>query len=204
MGQDIRRRNQSAEALHLIRYAQFSASQGSDEERISLVAKQNGVSIQSVRTSIRKVQESKIRCSTEMMETSIRDVVVSTMPALRDTIERMLSAKQIIEVPDARTGRRKAIEVDDKTVQLEAVKASISLISAVQPKAPPVAVNVNQNNLTSLSSAETMEERMSRLRRQAEEENRRPPEIAGVPDSIDRDEYPDEDEDEDDFEDEEE
>ena len=72
------------------------------------------------------------------------------------------------------------------------------IIVAKQPKGPIAEVNVNQTNqVANLSSCETTEERMDRLRKKAAEANLLPAEVAAVPGYLDRDEEPESDDDED-------
>jgi hypothetical protein len=77
----------------------------------------------------------------------------------------------------------------------------------MQPKGPGVAVQVNNNNqpTVNLGTTETTEERMKRLRAQAQAFNLLPPQVTAVPQHIDEGEDSPEDEHaEDDGEDEEE
>ena len=71
----------------------------------------------------------------------------------------------------------------------------------MQPKGPGVAVQVNNNNqpTVNLGTTETTEERMKRLRAQAQAHNLLPPTVTAVPDHIDQGEdAPDDEHDEDD------
>ena len=66
------------------------------------------------------------------------------------------------------------VNIPDKITRLEAVKVFGTLYASTQPKTPGVSVQVSQQNHNQtavLSSAETTEERMRRLRAQAAAHN---------------------------------
>jgi hypothetical protein len=115
------------------------------------------------------------------------------MPAFEESMVGLLTATELVEVNDGKTGKKKVIEQDDKTTRLEASRIVKDVIVAKQPKVPLVENNINNTNqVATLSVAETTEERMDRLRKRAAEENLLPAEIAAVPGYLDRDEEPEE------------
>ena len=133
-----------------------------------------------------------------------RQCSLRVMPAFESSMAGLLEATELVEVNDAKTGKKKVVTQEDKTTRLEASRIVKDIIVAKQPKGPVAEINVNQTNqVANLSAAETTEERMDRLRRKAAEENLLPAETAAVPGYLDRDEEkPSDDDDEGDEEDE--
>lgn len=195
-------RRSLADGRHLIRFLKSQA--GADA---AAIAKQEGVSLQTVRQSISQMEIYRKKNTQVEFELAIRDLVISTIPQTKQTLQRLLTATEIVEVKDQKTGKTKYEKVEDKTTRIEAVRLTKELIVGMIPKGPPVEVNVNNTTqIANMSAAETNEERMRRLRANITEFNKLPPEVAGVPTHIDREEEPEstDDEDEDDDGDEEE
>ena len=93
---------------------------------------------------------------------------------------------ELVEVTDEKTGKKRVKKMADKTTRLEAMKIVNTMVASMQPKGAAVEVNVSQTNQTAnLGSAETMEERLARLRKKAAEHNLLPPAVVGVPEVID-------------------
>ena len=86
------------------------------------------------------------------------------------------------------------VQEPDKITRTEAVKVFGTLYATTQPKVPGVNVQVSQQNHNQtavLSSSETVEERMKRLRAKQAEHNLLPPVTVAVPDFIDEGRRPD-------------
>ena len=181
---------------HLMRFIKSEAKVPLED-----IAKAERVSIETVRDSVRMVEEYRAQNSTTEMDFAIRSMVVSAIPKAKLTLEGLLDATELVEIQDPNTGKKKHVTRPDKTTRIEAMRLVTDMIGKVQPKAPLAEVNVSQNmQVANLSAAETTEERLRRLRKQAAEHNLLPPEVAGVPESIDRgdkdDDGDDDDEDE--------
>jgi hypothetical protein len=175
------RRSQN-DPRHLVRYLKAQAPGVTAES----IAKSEGVSVATVRASITQIETYRKQNTTEEMDLAIRNMVVSAVPQARDTIEGLLNATELVETTDAKTGKKKTLEVEDKTTRLEAARLVKDLIIGLQPKVPQVVTNIqNSNQQANLSATETNEERLRRLRKQAAEFNQLPAEVAGVPDHID-------------------
>lgn len=150
------------------------------------ISKSEGVSIATVRESINQIDSYRKANSQGEMELAIRNIMISVAPQATETIHGLLTAQEQVEVPDLKTGKKKIVWQEDKTTRLEASRLVKDLIIGMQPKGPAVEVNVAQTNqVANISSAETNEERMQRLRKQAQEFNQLPPEVVAVPESID-------------------
>jgi RNase P protein component len=188
---------------HLIRFLKYEAA-GADEAAIALIAKEEKVSAAVVRNSVTRVASFRQSNTSAEMDLAIRDLVISTIPQAKATLQGLLTATELVETKVGNTGRTKVVSVPDKTTRLEAMKVVNQLVASLQPKQAPVQVAVNQTNqmAATLGKGETPEERMRRLRERAKEYNALPPEIAGVPDHIDSgedaDDYDDDEEEEED------
>lgn len=169
---------------HLIRFLRNQA--GAD---VKALAKAEGVSVDTIQRSINQIETYRKKNTPVEMELAIRDLVISTVPEAKAAIAGLLAATEVVEVKDLRTGKIRYRTVDDKTTRLEAMRLIKDLIIGLQPKGPPVEVNVNQTNQVAqlTEGVETNEERMERLRAKIRAQNALPPEIAGVPASIDED-----------------
>ena len=184
-----------ADPRHLMRFLKAQANGGN----LKAIAAAEKVSLETIRQSVNEIERYRNRCSNAEMEFAIRDFVISAVPAAKLSLDGLLRATELVEVKDARTGKIRYDRVEDKTTRLEANRIVKDLIIGMQPKSAAVNVNVEQTNqVANISSAETTEERFKRLREKAREFNQLPPEIAGVPEHIDRDEEEDDDDEEDD------
>jgi len=178
----LQRKMSLRDPRHLMRFLKVSAKMSPED-----IAKAEGVSVSTVKDSIRMIEQYQAQNSSSEMEFAIRSLVVHAIPKAKDTLDGLLDATELVEISDPNTGKKKHVTRPDKTTRIEAMRIVTSLVRESQPKGPLAEVNVNQNmQVANLSSAETTEERMRRLRKQAEEFNKLPPEVAGVPDSIDR------------------
>ena len=178
----LRRKHSLADPRHLMRYMKSQVPGATIDE----IAKAEGVSVATVRESINQIDSSRKANSQGEMELAIRNILISVAPQATDTIRGLLTATEQVQMPDPRTGKNKIVRQEDKTTRLEASRLVKDLIIGMQPKGAAVEVNVAQTNqVANISSAETNEERMSRLRKQALEYNKLPPEVAAVPESID-------------------
>ena len=172
-------------------------------DSIEDIAKQDKVSVETVKSSIRIVDQYRKGSSTTEMDLAIRSMVIKVVPKMQQTLSGLLDAEEMVEVKDSNTGKTKVVKREDKTTRLEALRIGKELIVGLQPKTPPVAVNVNQTNqVANLSAKETNEERLDRLRKQANGFISN--EVAGVPEGLDESYGGGEDVEEDDEDDEEE
>jgi hypothetical protein len=178
---------------HLMRFVKFQALTGTDAERLKAIAKSEGVGVQTVKDSVRQIQMYREQNQTLNVDLRINESILRVMPAFEDSMEGLLTATELVEVNDDKTGKKKVVTQDDKTTRLEASRIVKDIIVAKQPKQPLAEINVNQTNqVANLSMAETTEERMDRLRKRAAAENLLPAEVAAVPGYLDRDEEPEE------------
>jgi hypothetical protein len=183
---------------HLMRFVKFQALTGSDIERIAAIAKSEGVSKDTVKASVRQIQLYQEQNKSFNVDLRINESILKVMPAFEESMSGLLAATELVEVSDSKTGKKKIITQDDKTTRLEASRIVKDIIVSKQPKGPIAEVNVNNTTqIANLSTAETTEERMDRLRKRAAEENMLPAEVAAVPGYLDRDEEPESDDDED-------
>lgn len=189
MTQSIQPRKMSlADPRHLMRFMKFHAMSGTDAEKYAAISQVEHVSAATVRDSVRMVEQYRAQNSTAEMDYAIRSLVVGAIPKAKATLEGLLEATELVEITDPNTGKKRHITRPDKTTRIEGMKIVTDLVGKMQPKAPATEVNVHQTTQvqTNLSKAETMEERLRRLRRKADEYNKLPPEVAGVPEAIDR------------------
>lgn len=190
---------------HLMRFVKYQAITGTESERFAAISKSEGVKVETVKASVRQIQMYEEQNKTFRVDLRINESILKVMPAFEESLTGLLSATELVEVNDSKTGKKKVITQDDKTTRLEASKIVKDIIVSKQPKGPIAEVNVTQTNqVANLSSCETTEERMDRLRKKAAEENLLPAETAAVPGYLDRDEEPDSDDDEEEGEDDEE
>jgi hypothetical protein len=185
---------------HMMRLVKFKALTGTDAERLNAIAKSEGVSVSTVKDSVRQMQAYNEQNASGMVDLRINESINRVMPAFENSMVGLLEATELVEINDTKTGKKKVVTQDDKTTRLEASRIVKDIIVAKQPKQPMAEIHVSQTNqVANLSAAETTEERMDRLRRRAAEENLLPAETAAVPGYLDRDEdKPSDDEEEDD------
>jgi hypothetical protein len=191
-------RTSLADPRHLMRYLKAQAMGGEEKDKLAAIARAEGVSIQTVRQSVTHIDTYRKKNTSLEMDLAIRDLVISAVPMAKESLGGLLTATELVEVPNGTTGKKKVVRQPDKTTRLEANRLVKDLIVAVQPKGPMIEQNINQTNqvATLSSGAETNEERLRRLRKRADEFNQLPPEVAGVPDSIDSGEEDDDGDDE--------
>jgi hypothetical protein len=172
-----------------MRYMKFKSLGGSDIDKIDSIAKSEGVSKDTIRKSVQQIEAYHEQNKSINVDYRINESILNVMPAFEKSMTGLLNATELVEVNDALTGTKKVIEQHDKTTRLEASRIVKDIIVSKQPKVPLAEINVNQTNqVANLSSCETNEERMDRLRKKAAEANLLPAEIAAVPSYIDRDE----------------
>ncbi len=189
---------------HLMRFVKFRALSGSDTKRISAIAKSEGVSVSTIKASVRQMEAYSEQNNTSNVDMRINESILKVMPAFEQSMVGLLGATEFVEINDIKTGQKKVVTQDDKTTRLEASRIVKDIIVSKQPKGPMVEVNSTQTNqVANLSSCETTEERMDRLRKKAAEANLLPAEIAAVPTYLDRDEDQEDDNDSDEDEEEE-
>lgn len=186
----------SRDARHLMRY--LKAKGGAD---IAAIAKAERVSIQTVRESVESIERYEQQNTEGQLQLAVRDLVISTIPQAKETLQGLLTATEVVMKKNLKTGKDEYVTVEDKTTRLEGTRLVRDLVIGMQPKGPGVAVQVNNNNqpTVNLGTTETTEERMKRLRAQAQAFNLLPPQVTAVPQHIDEGEdSPDDEHDEDD------
>jgi len=188
----VPKRRSLEDPRHLMRFLKHQAKMTPKE-----IARSENVSETTVKQSISLVERYQAQNSTGEMEFAIRNFVIGTIPKAKKTLEGLLDATELVEVKDPTTGKTKLMTREDKTTRIEALRIVRDVIGHVQPKVPTTEVNVNQTNqIANLSTAETTEERLARLRKLADEAYQLPPEVAGVPSNVDKGEDDDDGEDE--------
>ena len=177
----LSRRRGTKDPRHLMRY--LKAKAGIDPKEI---ARSEHVTLRRVQESIKEIEAYEFQNSDGQLQLAVRDLVISVIPTAKETITGLLTATTTVRTPNAKTGKVDTYREEDKTTRLEAARLVKDLAIGMQPKQPAVAVNVNQTNQTAnIGSAETVEERMRRLRARAQEHNLLPPKVAAVPQAID-------------------
>ena len=178
----LAKRNGMRDARHLMRY--LKSKGGMDPVAI---AKAEHVSIATVKDSIESIERYEQQNTEGQLQLAVRDLVISTIPQAKETINGLLTATELVMKKNLKTGKDEYVTVEDKTTRLEGSRLVRDLIVGLQPKGPGVAVQVNNNNQPSVNmgTAETTEERMRRLRAQAQAHNLLPAQVAAVPEHID-------------------
>ena len=172
---------------HLMRFVKFQALTGSDGERLKAIAKSEGVSVITVKDSVRQIQMYREQNQTLNVDLRINESILRVMPAFETSMAGLLEATELVEVNDAKTGTKKVVTQEDKTTRLEASRIVKDIIVAKQPKAPLAEVNVNQTNqVANLSSSRNHGGENGRLRRKAAAENHLPAEVTAVPGYLDQ------------------
>jgi hypothetical protein len=180
----LSRQRASNDARHLMRYLKSKANVPLED-----IARADHISVKQVKESIRQMAAFESINSEGHVQLLVRDMVRVTLPKVQQAIEGLLEATNTVEQKNQRTGLMEYTNVPDKITRLDAVKVYTGLLATTQPKVPGVNVQVSQQNHNQtavLSSAETTEERMRRLRAQAAAHNLLPPVVAGVPEEIDK------------------
>jgi len=176
---------------HLMRWLKSQAVGGSPEEAAKAVAKAEGVTVQTAKQSIQAVEAYRATFDKDRFDLATRKYLMSMMQKSEEYLGDLMGATELVEMPNAKTGKKEVVVMPDKTTRLEAQRVFKDILVGMQPKTPQVEVNVAQTNQTAnLGSAETMEERLERLRHKAQEANLLPAEVIAVPDRIDKDMEP--------------
>lgn len=163
-----------------MRWLKAQAVGGSEDAAAKAVAASEGISLATARQSIQAVDMYRKRNDKSEFDLAIRNVVISTAPKVAETLAGLLTATELVEVDDPRTGKKRVDKMEDKTTRLEATRVWNSMMAAQIPKGPLIEQNISQNTqVAQLGSGETMEERMRRLREKAREFNALPPETTG-------------------------
>lgn len=193
-----RNKGSLSDPRHLLRY--MKEQSGMD---IATIAKSEKVSEATVRDSISKVELHRRRNTSFEMDLALRSVLVENAPQLSETLNGLLTATELVEQKDSKSGKIKVVKQDDKVTRIEAVKLVTSLATAMQPKVPTIqnTVSATAQAASSVTQGETTEERFRRVAERAKEFNRLPPEVAAVPEHIDAGGDSDDDDDDDEEED---
>jgi len=180
---------------HLMRWLKSQAVGGSPEEAAKAVAKAEGVTVQTAKQSIQAVEAYRATFDKDRFDLATRKYLMSMMQKSEEYLGDLMGATELVEMPNAKTGKKEVVVMPDKTTRLEAQRVFKDILVGMQPKVPMVENNFNPTNqIANISTSETNEERMRRLRKQAEEFNEKPPLVAGVPKYLDAGEESDDDE----------
>lgn len=155
---------------------------------VAAIAKSENVSEKTVRDSIAQVELHRKRNTSYEMDIALRSVIIESVPQVKDTLHGLLTAQELVEQKDSKTGKIKVVKMEDKTTRIEAVRLVTSLAATLMPKVPTFQNNVTataQAAATTVTASETNEERFRRLQERAKAFNALPPKVAGVPDYID-------------------
>lgn len=179
------------QARHYMRYLR------SRDEKPADIARSEGVTIRAIEKSIRTVEIQQALYTQTNLNVAVLGMLMKKVNKVEGTFDRMFDAKDYIEQrnPD---GSTVLIPVDDKSVQLEALKIFGSYISAQQPKSAGVSLNVQQNNANQANAVSTgkggYEEMLHQIVKEANTHNQLPSETADVIDDEDFSEEDDDDE----------
>lgn len=169
------------DARHLMRYLKVKANVS-----IEAIAKEERVSLETVRQSVRQIEMYETMNGDGQLKLAVNDLVMSVIPEAKVTINGLLNATTVMSLKNKKTGLMEDVLVEDKTTRLEAGRLVKDLVAVMQPRGPVVAIQNNQNMpIATMSATESNEERMRRLRRQAQDFNLLPAEVAAVPAYLD-------------------
>lgn len=169
------------DARHLMRYLKVKAN-----VTIEAIAKEERVSLETVRQSVRQIEMYETMNGDGQLKLAVNDLVMSVIPEAKVTINGLLNATTVMSLKNKKTGLMEDVLVEDKTTRLEAGRLVKDLVAVMQPRGPVVAIQNNQNMpIATMSAAENNEERMRRLRKQAQEHNLLPAQVAAVPEYLD-------------------
>lgn len=170
------------DSRHLMRY--LKAKSGMD---ITAIAKSEKVSVGTIRESIESIERYEQQNTEGQLQLAVRDLVISTIPQAKETLNGFLTATSIVRKKNLKTGQEEDVRVEDNTTRLEGARLVRDLIVGLQPKGPGVVVNANQTNQTAVQvgKSETNEERLRRLKAMAAAHNQLPAQVAAVPVYID-------------------
>lgn len=145
MATKTRKRPKTGTALdHATHYMRFIRAE--DGESAAAIARSEGVTVRSIEKSLRTVRQEKALHTQANLTAALMGMMLRQVPKVNTTFDRMLDAKEYV-VQNNPDGSTNLIPVDDKTIQLEALKAWGSFMSAMQPKTGGgVNVSVQQNN----------------------------------------------------------
>lgn len=175
---------------HIVRYLKAQVMGGSEEAAATAIAKSEGVSMQTVLKSIRQVDTYRKKNDRIEFDYAVRSMVIDAIQPAKAALNGLLNATELVEMKDAKSGKTKVVKQEDKTTRLEALRVLNSLMIGLQPKTPMIEQNItqtqqNQTAVLQAGAGETTEERLRRLRKQAQEHRMLPPEVAAVPSHID-------------------
>ena len=185
----LSRQRASNDARHLMRYLKSKANVPLED-----IARADHISVKQVKESIRQMEAFESLNSEGHLQLAVRDMIRVTIPKVQETLDGLLAATNTVDRKNPRTGLMEPVQEPDKITRTEAVKVFGTLYATTQPKVPGVNVQVSQQNHNQtavLSSSETVEERMKRLRAKQAEHNLLPPVTVAVPDFIDEGRRPD-------------
>jgi len=127
-------------SLHYMRYLRKDRG-----ESVRDIARSEGVTQRAVEKSVRMVEMHRSLYSAQNLNVTVTSMLMGNAGNVDQTLRRMFDAKEYIERknPD---GSSELIPIDDKLVQLEAVKVYGKLLDSMQPKGSGMTVKVQQNN----------------------------------------------------------
>jgi hypothetical protein len=177
-----RNKGSLSDPRHLSRWLKEQAGM-----EIKAIAAQERVSEKTVRESIAQVELHRKRNTGYEMDLALRNVVIDSAPVVKDTLHGLLTATELVEQKDHKTGNIKIVKQEDKITRIEAVRLVTSLAATMQPKVPTIQNNVSATAqaATTVTASETNEERFRRLQDKVKAFNALPPVVAAVPEYID-------------------
>jgi hypothetical protein len=180
--------------VHLLRFLKAQAGMTPAE-----VAKQERVTPETIKHSISLIESYQNVNTKFQLDLAFRDLIISSIPQAKETFQALLAATEMVEVKNSKTGRVRVVSQVDKVTRLEALRILNSLMGTTQPKGPMIEQKIQQTTqvAASATTGETNEERFRRLKAAAAQHNALPPEVAAVPDYIDKGGTADDEEDDD-------
>lgn len=125
-----------------------------DGEKPADVARSEGVTVRAIEKSIRIVKYQKSLYTQANFNMALMGMMLGQLPKVKETFDRMFAAKDYVERKNA-DGSTELIPVDDKTIQMEALKTFATYTTAMQPKGGGVNVRVQQNNANQANATAT-------------------------------------------------
>ena len=94
---------------HLMRFVKFQALTGTETERLTAIAKSEGVSASTVRESVRQIQSYREQNATLNVDLRINESILRVMPAFENSMCGLLTATELVEIIDGKTGKKKVV-----------------------------------------------------------------------------------------------
>lgn len=180
------------QARHYMRFMRVERG-----EKPADIARSEGVTARAIAKSVRIVEMQRMLNTNTNLSVAMVGMLMGKVNKVNVTLDRMLDAKDYLE-RKLEGGATEFVPVDDKAVQLEALKIYGSYVTAQQPKGGGVSVNVQQNNANQANATAAgrggYEEMLHQIIKEASSHNQLPSETADVIDDEDFSEEDDDDE----------